>query len=199
LTRDAQVREHAIMKKLALLCFALGSLALSGCSSDSSDGEGTTTPPKPCNEDPWSCPDGQTCWATSMTGDYKCTNSDTAKQKGDACKNLIGAPTCGDDLSCYAVGSPSGVCAPFCDNTNPDKKCASGEVCDSLYLAKDGPLIHVCRPVAQPPDAGPDAEPDATPDGEVDAAPDAVEETAEDGATSDVYDDVVLPEDASAE
>src|SRR5689334_1962469 len=103
------------------------SAAMIACSSGGSDGsggkggKGGSKPAGTCNTDPFSCPAGQTCWINSNSA-FACLNSGPGKE-GDACQNIIGSPTCGDGLACYAVGSPNGTCMPFCDPSSSAHAC----------------------------------------------------------------------------
>jgi hypothetical protein len=123
---------------LSLLCVV-------ACSSSSS--KGTT----PCNENPWECGSGQTCWPSSDTA-FACLNSG-AGQVGDSCFDSVGTPTCGDGLGCYQMAVSGGVCAAYCDPTDPSHACSNG-ICD-LVVAQTGAETHLCI-AAAPGDAGAD-------------------------------------------
>ncbi len=177
------------ISKMALVAVVV----LGGAGCGSSDSGGSTAAPTPCNVDPWTCPAGQTCWATDMSGAFGCLNSDSTKSKGDSCVNSVGQPTCPDDMICLQLqGQAKGVCAPYCSMTDPGKACDTGETCVTLLFG--GSQAHACRPAAGN-DGGIDAEPDATgedaaQDGESDAAPadagqDAEPDAANDDAASD--------------
>jgi len=106
--------------------FAPLSLAI-GCSSSSSPaGQG-------CNENPWECPAGQTCWPKDQTS-FACFRSGQGAA-GEACENSVGAATCGDGLACLETGTAaSGTCSAFCDSTNPSHACSAGETCRMAIL-----------------------------------------------------------------
>ena len=136
------------MKFLALLPILL----LAACSS--SEGS-SSTPPVPCNEDPWQCPAGQTCWPKDATGAFACLNSAVGKAKGDECSNVVGAPTCGDGLACFqAVGDATGRCVSYCDNAKAGRGCAAGESCVTATLSGTSAAFRVCIGAATPTDAG---------------------------------------------
>jgi hypothetical protein len=144
---------HRILSALVVASLAVGAAAV-GCSSSSSSGGGSQ-----CNSDPWQCPTGQTCWPSDSNGNFACLNSAVGKNKGDACTNNIGAPTCGDGMACFAVGTPNGTCIPYCDNTKAGHGCAAGETCQpaALRLPSGGTsgTFNVCVG-GEPPDAGGD-------------------------------------------
>jgi hypothetical protein len=135
------------LRFIALIVAGLGAVA--ACSSSSSP-----VAPTPCNENPWLCGAGQTCWPSDQVGGFKCLNSGAAK-KGEACQNTIGAPSCGDGLACLQlVGVPNAYCGSFCDPTNAAHACGASETCLPLKLGSS--IEHVCASTAVP-DAGPDA------------------------------------------
>src|SRR5215207_3866951 len=99
-----------------ILGFAVLGVTEAACSDgdgddQSSDGAGGDGQSKPCNEDPWQCPAGQTCWGTDVNGSaFACLNSGSGKA-GDPCQNIVSSPTCGDGLACFALqGGGDPVC-----------------------------------------------------------------------------------------
>jgi len=141
------------MKYLPLI--ALVSV-FAACSSE--DSSGNTTTNTPCNQDPWSCPAGQTCWINDTAGTFKCLNSAPGVEKGASCLNTVGAPTCGDDLVCLQIvgGAGSGRCTTFCDPSKADRRCAAGEDCVQVTLQGTSSSFFACNPRAVS-DAGTDA------------------------------------------
>lgn len=131
------------------LAAAEGMLGAMSC-SDGDDGEGGAggaTATTPCNEDPWQCPDGQTCWINASQTGFECQASGEGAT-GDSCVNYIGNPTCGDDLACYQLqGTNEGVCSPFC-STSSGHGCPDDQVCQTLAFATAGGqlLANVCQP-----------------------------------------------------
>ena len=119
------------------------------CSSSS--GSGT----QPCNENPWECPAGQTCWSTS-TGAFECLNSG-AGAAGGSCQNTAGIATCGDGLVCLQTSASGGTCAQYCDNTDPSHGCSGGLSCQTAELLAGGAEFHICAgaSVGAGDDAGP--------------------------------------------
>jgi hypothetical protein len=98
---------------------------------------------QPCNENPWECPAGQTCWPKDESS-FACLNSGPGAA-GDACQDTVGAPTCGDGLACLEIGAGGGVCSVYCDNTNPSHACSAGETCGTAtLLGADAPEFQVC-------------------------------------------------------
>ena len=132
--------------------FVVGALALA-CSSSSSSASGDGGV-KPCNEDPFQCPAGQTCWIKDQTGVFACLNSQPTAKKGDACVNIQGSPSCGDGMLCFQqIGEATGHCATYCDNTVQGKGCAATEVCREAQF-QTGLKVHVCIGPAATSDAG---------------------------------------------
>jgi hypothetical protein len=138
--------------RLCAVSSLLASLALA-CSSTTS----SPTPP-PCNEDPWSCPSGQTCWVNASSA-FACLNSGAGK-KGDTCTSVAGAPACGDGLACLqTVAAAPGKCLAYCDTTKPERACGTGENCvAAAFNGNTAALVHLCVSTAVPAgDAGADA------------------------------------------
>jgi hypothetical protein len=113
----------------------LASLAIACSSSSASSG------PKPCNEDPFECPSGQTCWPESATA-FACLNSGPGNP-GDACEDAAGTPTCNDGLACLALGMASGTCAPYCDSSDVTHGCPAGQSCQTAQVI-GGLSFQVC-------------------------------------------------------
>jgi len=114
------------------------------CSSSSS------TPP-PCNQDPWECGSGQTCWPKDTTS-FACLNSGVGTA-GSACEDSVGAPTCGDGLACLQLSTASGgICAAYCDNTETSHACPSGMTCDMVLIV--GTIVQLCVGAASTTDGG---------------------------------------------
>jgi hypothetical protein len=142
-----------MIKRGSILFFA--SLAMA-CSSSS----GSSAPP-PCNENPWECPTGQTCWpATQST--FACLNSG-AGNAGDACQDTVGSATCGAGLACLQIGMSGGVCSAYCDNTDPTHACPVGETCQTVQLlGGSASEFHACAGAGtSTPDGGAVASPDS--------------------------------------
>ncbi len=114
----------------------IASLTLA-CSSSSS----SSTPP--CNENPWECAPSQTCWPTSQNT-FACLNQGPGKT-GSQCQDSPGTPTCGEGLACLQTSASTGVCTPYCDNTDPNHACPTGQTCQTAFLlGGSGPEFHVC-------------------------------------------------------
>jgi hypothetical protein len=124
------------------IAFAAISLALA-CSTSS----GTT----PCNENPWVCPAGQTCWPKDETT-FACLNSGTGTA-GGACEDTGGTATCGDGLACLQMSGAAGTCAAYCDNTDTSHACPSGQSCEMAVII--GTTIQICVGAAPAAEAGP--------------------------------------------
>lgn len=138
------------------LAFALGV----GCGSSSSQAT-------PCNENPWECSSGQTCWPqqctcpsgascdpTTCTPQFQCVAS-AGKQAGESCQLQIGQPTCGDLQTCVelADAGPTGACRYYCDPTDPSRGCAPGFTCEQLSVGNSSATEHVCVPAPLEDDA----------------------------------------------
>ena len=125
----------------ALIAVAsFGALVACSSSSSSSSDAGTNGP---CNENPWECGAGQTCWLKDATS-FACLNSGAGK-KGDECVNIQGSPTCADGLLCLQTQlNQPGHCLPYCDNTNTAHACATGEVCQEAIVQGTSLHFHVC-------------------------------------------------------
>lgn len=146
-TRDTapHVNLRAILPLFSLLV---------ACSSEDSK---STTPTGPCNQDPWQCPAGQTCWPKDPAGNFACLNSGGGV-KGAECANTVGAPTCADGLACFqAVGQPTGRCVAYCDNAKAGRGCAAGETCATAQLSGTSNTFMICAsPTTPPMDSGTD-------------------------------------------
>jgi hypothetical protein len=149
------------MPPIARLAAIAAILCAPACSTSSG------TPP--CNQDPWVCSAGQTCWPATETT-FACLNSG-AGAVGDVCDDTIGMATCGAGLACLQPpGAASGTCVAYCDNTDTSHACPSGQTCDAALLG--GGTIQVCAGAGSSTEAG--ASPEASTEaGTVGATPDA--------------------------
>ena len=120
---------------------ALAAIA-TACGDDFESGGGGGSTTVPCNEDPWSCPAGQTCWSNDTGAGFACLNSGSGLD-GEACENYLGTPTCTDAHGCVQLneGQP-GLCAPFCDPSDPAHACPEGRLCQMYNYA--GSIIRMC-------------------------------------------------------
>ncbi len=128
----------------AVACLGLAGLVLS-CSSSSRSGSAAV----PCNEAPFDCPTGQTCWPNANGTGFECLNSVAGVAVGASCNDTVGAPTCGDAQLCYqASTSAAGECLAYCDPSSPAHGCASGFTCrDELEFSNNTSLTtYVCVP-----------------------------------------------------
>jgi hypothetical protein len=135
------------MRVIALLWPGLLLAALGACGN--SFEESNAPPPPPCNEDPWSCQAGQTCWVDPQDT-YQCLNQGPG-ELGQDCMLTIGTPTCKAALFCAAGGMDTPKCVPFCDNTDPNRACPEGMVCQRLGLVDSNGnpvngVVNVCLP-----------------------------------------------------
>jgi hypothetical protein len=126
----------------------LGIASALACSSKSNPGTA------PCNENPWECTAGQTCWPTSAAA-FACLNSGPGVA-GGACKDSVGIATCGDGLACLETSASNGTCTPYCDNANASHACPSGLTCQLVQVLASGEAqFQVCVGGDVGSDAGP--------------------------------------------
>ena len=120
---------------LVAVVLASASSSLVACSkgddvvATTSDGTGGAPPLGPeCGDDPWSCPDGQTCWVASDDA-WRCQAAG-AGVVGDGCKAIIGEPACGAGLLCIGADPTTGTCSPFCSTADSGgHACSGGAAC----------------------------------------------------------------------
>jgi len=131
--------------RLAASAALVLSLAVPACSSSSSGGGSSSTP---CNENPWECPSGQTCWPQSQTA-FACMNAGPGAL-GGTCQDTAGTPTCGAGLFCLqSAGATGGTCVAYCSTTDTAHACTGGAVCSLAALGgTGGPEFSVCVPMA---------------------------------------------------
>jgi hypothetical protein len=128
-----------------LFATACACAALAACSSSSS----SSTPP-PCNDDPFECSSGKTCWAPHDPSQFDCVTSGAGKL-GDSCLSVVGPPDCGDGLMCLQLTTQSsGTCTPFCDGSHP---CPNGELCAQVNFGGTV-TTHACASPQGRPDGG---------------------------------------------
>jgi hypothetical protein len=164
---------------VAALIASIASIALA-CSSSSS--------PKtqPCNENPWECPKGQTCWPMADST-FECLNSGVGTL-GSACQDSVGVPTCSDGFACFATSSAGGACTPYCDSTDPSHACPTGLTCQTAeLLTSSATEFHVCAGgtlIGGPPGGADSGTPAAGPDsgGGADGSPAGADSGAATGA-----------------
>ncbi len=126
---------------LATVLFACGDSSSTGGSGGA--GGGAT---KPCNQAPFQCKAGQTCWPNQNVTAFQCLNSGPGK-RGDACQLIGGQVTCGDGLICIALQDPkNGVCTPYCDPTDPSHGCPDNEVCAKIGINGQALQLNACNP-----------------------------------------------------
>jgi hypothetical protein len=129
----------------SLTCLLTAAPLVAACSDSSA------APAVPCNEDPWECGAGHTCWPVSTTA-FDCLVSGMGKA-GDACQNVTNSPACTDGMACLEPGPAGGVCVPYCDATHT---CPAGTTCTMGALDGTTPF-QVCLGAPAPAlDAGAD-------------------------------------------
>jgi hypothetical protein len=132
-------------RRYALAFFSM----LLACGDDTSGtggagGNGGGSGTESCVSDPFSCPDGQTCWIGADQETFECLNSGQG-QIGDECQNFVGQPTCTDDLVCLQLqGSTTGTCTPYCDPEDPAHGCPDDAPCVMVQLGDD--IFRACQP-----------------------------------------------------
>jgi len=125
---SAGVRLAANVGRIARGALAVGALVALAAGVDCSSSKSST----PCNQNPWECPSGQTCWPVSASS-FECLNSGSGGV-GDSCVLSVGTPTCSDGLTCLATSAAGGACAPYCDTTDTAHACASTQECETAFL-----------------------------------------------------------------
>jgi hypothetical protein len=130
----------------------------------------------PCNEDPFQCGAGETCWpqqctcssgqacdTTNCTPQFQCVGA-ADRRPGDSCKLQIGSPACGALQTCVAIAGSGvgGACRFYCSPGAPDPGCATGFTCVRLGVGNSSATEDVCLPAPSDSDA---ALPVGAPDG----------------------------------
>lgn len=101
-----------------------------------------------CNEHPWDCPMGTTCWPTSADGKtFDCRKSEPVAT-GSCCQNVIGFATCGDGDLCYGTSSSPSACRRQCKLGDTSHPCPSSTTCTEHTLVPGGATFGVCEPAA---------------------------------------------------
>jgi hypothetical protein len=124
------------------LLACIGVLGAIACSSSSA---GAT----PCNDAPWQCGTGQTCWpdcvcssqqnctAQNCTPQFSCVASNNAVPEGQNCDLVIGKAQCGDNQTCVEMqdsGAGNGICRQYCDQHGG---CPSPDSCVELTVGNN--------------------------------------------------------------
>lgn len=136
-----------------ILAGAMGQVAACGDEFETTEPEPECPfdPAVPCNQDPWNCGAGQTCWFNQAGTGMECLNARNEFQAGDACTPSIGTPTCGEGLLCVGDMNGGGTCERYCDNTETCKACPEGLVCRSVSFSDQTTMqviasANVCLP-----------------------------------------------------
>ncbi len=154
------VSKKSVMGTASVVLVVAGLLG-TACSSSStpaapptSDAAATQGGPPTCNSNPFVCPTGQTCVATGVSNTFACFNSGRS-QVGASCRAMLDMATCGDGLVCLQSSPLAGVCAAYCEPTDPSHACSSGATCTAVPFngGSTAVFFYVCvgAPVA---DAG---------------------------------------------
>lgn len=102
----------------------------------------------PCNEDPWSCPDNQTCWL--LDKGVGCINPSSLSE-GDNCEPYVGTTECGGGLVCVKQDATKpGQCRASCSTIDASHVCPDGFACRTTVIAStDGNNyeFQVCMPL----------------------------------------------------
>lgn len=135
--RGARLRRWVFASIAVSLCAFPG-----GCGGDDfSEGGSTTTTStaKPCNEEPWVCPAGQTCWPVGPDQGFDCFNEGPGAI-GEDCQLYASSPTCKAGLLCGAGDK----CTPYCDTKDASHACPSPLVCLPLTITGAGE-VYACH------------------------------------------------------
>ncbi|MFO0618882.1 MAG: hypothetical protein U0414_40210 [Polyangiaceae bacterium] len=93
-----------------------------------------------CTADPFVCADGETCVFADAQGSKLECRPAGPNAIGDACKNIVGSPSCAEDLICLQLqGQAGGECVPFCNMAHP---CDVG-TCTPIQTAA-GKTLYAC-------------------------------------------------------
>jgi hypothetical protein len=143
------------------LLACIGVVSAIACSSSKA---GSTA----CNEAPWQCGTGQTCWPAqcscpssqqqactpaNCTPQFQCVQSDNAVPEGQNCDFSIGKAQCGDNQTCVQpqdAGAGGGVCRQYCDQNGG---CPQGYTCTALLVGNSSATQRVCLPPSLDTDA----------------------------------------------
>jgi len=128
-----------------VLSVALAAVVSATACSSSSSGSS-----QPCNENPWECSSGQTCWPESASA-FACLNAGPGAL-GATCANVAGSPSCGAGLACFqATSAGTGTCVADCSTTDPTHACTGGTICETAMLGgAGGPSFSICLAPATP-------------------------------------------------
>ena len=156
-----RARPKAFLLLAAAVLVSMAAVLPAGCSSQSAGS-------RPCNESPWQCGPGTTCWPdcacpsgatctlSNCTPQYACLTSRASVTVGDNCTLQNGSPQCGDMQTCvsFADAGP-GICEQFCGE---NKGCPPSYVCVGLTAQGGGSassaVEYVCVPPADDEDGG---------------------------------------------
>jgi hypothetical protein len=147
---------RARLRSLAAACVLFGAFE-QGCQSSGSA-------PSPCNETPFQCNAGETCWVKDCTCppqlktctasactqfDLACLPSKGLAVVGQTCDDSIGKATCGDGQWCLQemnVNYGDGICSSFCDPATAGT-CPADYSCVAVGVAlvSGAPLVHLCQ------------------------------------------------------
>jgi hypothetical protein len=120
-------------------------LLIAGCAWACSSSSPAGGSGGPCNQDPFACPAGQTCWPVDASGNFACIASRAGAKLGDSCVNTADSATCGDAMICLSLTNPAqGTCVADCDNNQSGRSCSANEICAAVSFAAGGPQIHAC-------------------------------------------------------
>src|SRR5690606_1204408 len=90
----------------------------------------------------------EVCWPADEQGNYDCfpISETRAGTKWAPCRNVIGEPSCGEEMACLKTKDlKGGYCMPFCDDAHP---CDGNEKCREFRLVSPvQAAFHVCVPV----------------------------------------------------
>jgi hypothetical protein len=112
----------------AVLAALLGVASFAACGGDDFSSDGGE-PAGPCNEDPWSCASGQTCWPNADENGFVCLNGASGIVEGASCELFAGTVTCGPTLFCA-----QSACRRFCDPEDPNRACPDGQICSLVPI-----------------------------------------------------------------
>lgn len=99
-----------------------------------------------CQDHPWDCPAGTTCWpATADGAKFDCRQSEPVAT-GSCCQNLIGFATCGDGDLCYGTSATPSACRRLCKLGDTSHPCPASTTCVARALVPGGATFAICEP-----------------------------------------------------
>ncbi len=126
-----------------------GASAKGGAGAAGASGAGAAGAPTKvldCQDHPWDCPEGSTCWPVSADGATFDCRPGGSGQTGACCQNLIGVPTCGAGDVCLGTSTVPSACRRLCKVGDASHPCPASTACVEHALVPGGAPFAVCEP-----------------------------------------------------